>query len=643
MPPITPADEYARSNDGPVTAPETDMPSTTPYDAFGASVPGPDARSLGKRAQTGGVDVGRLVDAMRAGRRALRPLREFRLRAVKQYVGLHYSQAAAEKHVPVNMLGRFVQVIVRSLVSNNPAVMLTTADRSKAPAVNAMETWVNRRFVEMRFKDTLRRWVTDAVFGIGIMKTGIATPEEAAVSGYEAPAGEPFADTVDLDDFVYDSGAKDFRKCSFIGHRYRVPLDVAKSMSYFNAKTRKGLEASMPGDARVNTNDGDYRINTVGMGWESGEERDFEEMVDLWEVYLTRQRLVVTLASEAGGVPSSTLPPLRVQEWIGPGCGPYHVLGLGTVPGNAVPKCPVLDLLDLHNAINQGYRKLINQAQRQKEVLPVSGGKLDDSRNLIQASDGEAFGCDNSDAIKPVSYGGPSQINLAFAQHLQDLFSKQSGNLDLLAGTAPQSKTASQDKLLAQNSSATVADMQDQVTGGIADVASALCWFWWNHPTKVMESQRSAPGVPDVSITRRLNPAGGGGLERVGRYEDLNCQIDPYSIQYRAPQERLAFMNQVVQTLTPMLPLLQQQGVMFDAQAFLKKIAKLGNEPEITDLFTVADPIAPEGAGGDGGGISGKPPVTERNYTRQSVGQDTEANRTAELMNAAAAASGGNQ
>lgn len=598
-----------------------------------------DGRRAGKKARRGGVDISRLTESMRHARRVLERFRAEMKYAVTQYVGKHYAEGGAELKVPVNLIARYVQVMSRSLVPKCPRVMYSTRDRKNQPAVSAMQEWVNRRIVSEHFDNKLHRWVQNSLFGLSVMKVALGTPGDSARKGYTAPAGVPFAEVIDLDDFVFDAGAKDFSEASFIGHRYRIPLEVAESLTYFDSKGRKQLSTvASPNDYRLNQDDGDERINLIGTGFQGPEERDFEEMVDLWEVYLPRQKLVLTLASDHGGVPAGDSEPLRSQEWMGPDCGPYHWLSMMPVPGNPVSKAPVQDLIDLHEFVNHGYRKLTNQMQRQKEVLPVRGGQVDDANELKNCDDGGMFQCDNADTIKPVNYGGPNPVNANFTIHLSDLFNKMAGNLDLLSGSAPQSKTATQDKILAAGATGGVADMQETVTGGIAAVLDAYSWYWWYHPEMVMEVPYSPPGLPDVGITRKIYPgvaaaANPGQVARNGRYEDILCRVDPYSLVYRTPQERLQFIMGVVKEMMPMLPMLQQQGIQFDAMKYFQKIAEYADEPDINDLFTVAEPVMPPESGGGGSG-SKMPAETSREYIRKSE-SNGDAQKEADMANQA--------
>lgn len=593
-----------------------------------------------KKAKEPDLQIPRLARAMERARRVLKYFREERRAAVKQYVGRHWGEGGSEKKMPLNLLSLYVQVVGRNLVAKNPRVMVTSRDPKIAPQVSAMQDWANQRVEEMHLDEELRRYVEDALYCIGVMKVGIATPADAVIGGYVAPAGVPFAESIDLDDFVFDITARKFKEASFMGHRFRIPISEAEELGYDTAVVKK---MNMTGGNRTTNEGGDERIESLGREYQITDDDEYDPMIELWEIYLPRLRRIVVLAADDSGVPPLDLEPLSVREWFGPACGPYHILGFLWVPGNAMPKGTITDLVDLADLVNRLYRKLGNQAERQKEVLPVRGGQVDDAKKLVQANDGEAFSCDNADGIKAVSYGGPNAVNLNFAVHTKDLFSFMGGNLDLLGGRSPQSKTASQDKLLNDNASAGVSDMQEATVKATSSILSALLWFWWHHPRQVMKTKRTAgPGLEDIAITRTLYPRGAldayGQAEkftRDGRYEDLQLRVDPYSMRYRSPQERLQFLSGLVQQMLPMLPILQQQGVMFDAQFYMKKVAEYSDEPDVAQLFTIQEPPPPTEGGGAAEPLGGTGGPNGGDYVRRSVGSDTQANREAEMTNAA--------
>ena len=534
--------------------------------------------------------------------------------AAIQYVGRNYSEEGTSEEVPINLLALYVSIVQRSLVAKTPRVMLSTFQFANKPSVDAMQTWVNKEMEDMHIARTLQRWVVDALFSIGIIKVALATPSDAAKYQWNLQGGQPFAMPVDLDDFVYDMHARDWDEVSFIGHRYRAALDTIRDSKLYN-KARKNLVASY--DPLYNE-EGDERIDVIGRTtYGAANTEEFEEMVDLWEVYLPRHRQVVTLASDNAGNPDPSggdEDALRVQRWLGPEAGPYHILGFQQVPGNIMPKAPIQDLYDLHCTANNLYRKLCRQAQNLKKVLCYGGTAEADGERFRTANDGDVVRCDHPDQVKEIVMRQPDQQLMAMFLDCVQRFSVMAGNLEMLGGLSPQSKTATQDKLLNANASGTMASMQETVTTAVAKVIKALCWYWKHDPLSIQKSTFSVPGLPEASIVRSVTPQ----QRRQIPWDEMDIKVDPYSYQMQTPQGRLQQLQQVVQTtVIPMMQLLQQQGIMFDMHAYLKKMGAYLDCPDITEILTIATP--PETQTQSGGQPPTQPAQTERTYNRVSM------------------------
>ncbi len=585
------------------------------------------------------LDYTRLCQAMARSRLTLRRFREERREAVRKYVGSHWSDEGSRENQPINLLSLYISIVGRSLIARNPRVLLTTFDRQNKPTVNAMQSWCNEEMERMNLATTLQRIVIDGLFSIGIAKIALSTPQDAGRFAWRLAAGAPFVERVDLDDFVYDIHARDFSEVGFIGHRYRVPLAMVKDDKNFSA-ARKDLSAS--DDPAFNA-DGDERISMLGRGYYGINSEEYEDFVDLWEVYLPRHRLVLTCADDigssggfsgAGGIGE----PLRVQPWVGSEDGPYKMLAYGVVPGNAMPKAPIQDLIDIHTFVNNTYNKLINQAGRQKEVTLVTGGAMEDGGRIQQSNDGDMIRNDNPTAAKVIEYGGPSAKNYQIFEASRNLFSYMAGNLELMGGLSPQSKTATQDKMLEANASQTVGAMQDTTVNFTGDILKRLCWYWHHDPFKVMKTTYQVPGMEELSVARKVTPQ-----QRIRvKFEDLGIRFNPYSIQSKTPQQLLAFINQVVMNLQPMMPLLQQKGKDFDVDFYLQKIAEYGDCPDINQLFTVSPVPQMQQEGGTGqpeapqtDAIPMKP-QTERRYVRENMPgrtmQGEQNSRVAEML-----------
>lgn len=578
------------------------------------------------KAKRGEVDSERLCKAVIAARKVLRETRETRREMVRQYAGYHWGNESARREVPLNLIGLYAQIVGRNLFAKNPRVMLSTFDRQHKPTVNAMNRWANKEIERSGFADVMRRVVLDGLFSYGVCKVALATPQDASSQGWNLRAGTPFCDWIDMDDFVFDTFARDFNSCTFIGHRYRVPLSAAKDDRRFAAH-RKNL---IPTPVQDYNEEGDERIGHIGRGDEDAEEDEFEEHVDLWEIYLPRKRLVLTFASEDGANPDGE--PLLVQEWVGPDCGPYHVLGFQIVPGNALPKGPIMDLIDQHEQINGMLRKLSRQAERQKDLLLVMNDE--DVDRIKDANDGEAVRVHNPNGGQQVPFGGPNATLFAYFTAMKDLFSWQAGNLDSMGGLAPQAKTLGQDKMLSENASRTVADLQETTIAFTSRVLKAMCWYWWHDPFQTMQTVYQVEGLEEVSVNLEATPQDRAQVP----FNSLEIKVDPYSMQFSTPQSRGAALNQLIQQIVlPALPLLQQQGITFNMQKFLEIMAGYLDMPDLQEVVSIQEPIqdrmepAPEPDG------PRMPQSSTREYVRHNrserTPQATNSNLVASLMN----------
>lgn len=578
-------------------------------------------------------DPSKLARAMQKSRLTLRDYREKRVEAVRQYVGSGWSEWGTDKVNPINLLGLYVQIVGRSLIAKNPRVMLSTFEQSQKPTIAKIEKWANSEIERMRLATTLQRIVLDALFSIGIAKIALASPADSSIAGWQTKAGQPFCERVDLDDFVFDIHARSFEEVGFIGHRYRAPLDVVKEDRSFSA-ARKDLTAS---DDKFYNTEGDERINVMGRGYYSNQE-EYDDFVDLWEIYDPRRMAVFTFVADAtSGLINDRTKPLRAQRWIGPETGPIRILGYNTVPGNPMPKGQIPDLVPMAIAMNELVRKLLRQAERQKEVLLVSNARTETGERTRSANDGDLIQCDSPQDVTAVSYGGPNAQNFSMSMAVKDWFSWIAGNLDMMGGLSPQSKTATQDKMLEANASKGITDLQETTVAFTADVCKDLIWFWHHHPVNKMDSSYSHPGAPNATITRRATPQDRQQIP----WSELQFKIDPYSIQFSTPESRLQMLNAVVQqVIIPGTPLLQSQGMQFDFGAYLSKVGHLGDMPDLQDVVSVSAPPAenqdPGAQKQADPSAPAKPATTSRNYTRTSQGGNTPQSRQAAQMNAAA-------
>ena len=127
-------------------------------------------------------DVGRLGRAVQTSRMILERYRSERREIVRQFVGAHYSEDGAQKKVPLNLISMYMQIVSRTLISKEPRVMLSSLSKEAGKILSIMEPWCNERIEEIGLAETLQRAVMDAMISVGIVKTALASPGEAALS-----------------------------------------------------------------------------------------------------------------------------------------------------------------------------------------------------------------------------------------------------------------------------------------------------------------------------------------------------------------------------------------------------------------------------------------------------------------------------
>lgn len=565
---------------------------------------------------------GRLSETVRADRQASSPFRNNLLEFNKQHAGSYYGAGGTTYEVFLPLISTFLNVHSKSLVPKEPRVTLSTFDEEMAPAVDAMQNWLNDWFEQIDFGDTLQRWVHDGLMSEGRIKVDLMPPEVAeSTYGYEA--GQPYCCLVDEDDYVCDMEARRYEDTTYWGYKYYVPVEVAQDI------IDKKLHPMDPDDYNE---DGIPKMFTIGAGLYRRDR--IEDFVELWCIHLKRRGLILTMRSD-NGLPGSTKKDvLRVRRYIGPKWGNLITLGYDQVSGNLRPHSPVMKMMPLHLAANRSYRKLVETADAYKEVLPLRGAQMTkDGKAIRDSRHMEIINCDTDpNAIQPKRFNLPPAELQLFVQDMRSAFDYIAGGLAALGGRAPSAPTATQEKIIAGNAQSGVQDMAGTTNKRIGQVVRTLDWYLWYHPTNVYESIKKIPGQDSEFLSRQLYPYNdeipshqalidAQALMRKGPMPRIS--VDPYSLIHMTPSERSQFVSSIMAEFAPYAAIMAQQGYYPNFGEVLKLKAEWGNEPRINKIYSYKGPPEPQGGEGEEDSglnkeVSGKPAETTRNYTRHS-------------------------
>jgi hypothetical protein len=155
-----------------------------------------------------------------------------------------------------------------------------------------------------------------------------------------------------------------------------------------------------------------------------------------------------------------------------------------------------------------------------------------------------------------------------------------------------------------------VADMRMSVVSFASACILDLGRLMWEDQT--LEIQSAIPvGNTGVQIPSNWNPD-----ERRGNFEDYEFRVEPYSMVFKTPEQKLQELFQVLQQIAPLWPMFQASGATLDAEAIVDEIARLKNRPEFKRFITFATPAME--LGGDQNTIR-SPSVTSRETVRRNV------------------------
>ena len=551
------------------------------------------------------LQMRRLTRAVKKSFDALEPHRTARSDLVKEFIGAGYGDQSPGQVMPVNMLVQMVDIYLMYLAGASPQVLLPTARKDILPFVADLEAIVNQELQEMKFDKTLRRWVLESLFSIGVLKCGMVDADYIEIiPGQPQPSQDYFADVVDFDDFVYDTNANSWDRITFIGDRYRVDMDALMENENFEEAGKVSLREHADSEVDGPTDRvGDFSKEEITTFSEEGELR---KTAWVWDVALPEEGLVITYADAAA---DSVMAPLRVVQWDGVSTSPYHCLWHIDVPGNIMPLPPGQVVRSLNKSMNALYRKMVAQATRQKTLGLYRTGDEADVEKIQKASDGDLVGVSDPTTVTQVAFGGADQANLAFSMHVRDLFSQMAGNLDSMGGLGPQSETAKQDAMIASAVGKKAARMSRNVVDATVEVIRDFIYRIWEDPINTYEATRQVAGT-SVEVNATMGPG-----DRQGNFGDFSVKIEEYSMQYKSPQERAhEIMGMVTNIIIPMMPILQQQGVGLNTQKLFEVLSKYLSLPELQLILEFIGPPMP-GAQGD---AAKQPSQTHRTYERIS-------------------------
>lgn len=562
----------------------------------------------------------RLYKAIRSSRDALEPFRRVRKELIKDYVGSWYSESGADSKTLVNLINQTARIYTIALAANNPKVLVSTSRMDMLPFARRFEVNLSKLISDMSLDKTFRAIVLDAFFCVGcgvVMMRDTDTRFHGLLESEEdvwLDPGEPWFNRVSLDDLILDMSAKELTKMRFCGHRYRADYEKVMDEPGYDKKVKEKIKPT----SREH-HDSTGAVRDIGSDWGNAQDDDLKDMIWLQDIWIAENNTIATLVCD-----QQDLGPLIEREWTGSQAGPYKFLSLGDVPDNIIPASPAINLKGMHDLQNRLHRRMEADSDAHRIVNVFPPGMADDAERLRTAERNGWYQAKNPDQIKQFQSGGIDQRDMALATFLQTEYDRFAGNLQAMGGLGQQASTLGQEELIHGNVSKNVADMRMAVVSFASDCILDLGRLMWEDATLEMKTSMQV-GNTDIMVNSDWTPD-----YRVGEFDDYEFRVEPYSMIFKTPEQKLQELFQVLREIAPLWPMFQASGASIDAEAIVEEIARLKNRPEFKRFITFAAPA--EMLGGDENTIR-QSPVTSRETIRKNVSAGgTEQARTNALV-----------
>jgi hypothetical protein len=535
------------------------------------------------------VSPKKVMQAVKRGRDRLANFRSARLHFLRQYTGAYYDQNRGEiGSEALNMIFNAVRVLLPTMVMNFPRTTVSTPYIQSRDYAELLGLALDQQDLKLDICNEYRAVLVDAIFTLGILKTGLCQSDDVlALDDMEGHVdnGTVYSKKVDFDNFVVDPSSKEhmFSDASFMGDRITVPRRVLLDSGLYKNDLVERLPRA--GDEGSSQDRRAYKMSMKNI--DNDQNADLEDDVEIYEIWVPNANAIVTVP---GGEDIEFDDYLRVDDYYGVKEGPYTLLALTPpVSGNPLPVPMVGIWSDLHELSNRMAKKIIEQAERQKDIVAYKRSAADDVKELQQAGDGDSVAVDEVDAARVMSFGGQQNSNENHLASLQAWFNMMAGNPEQVGGQRVDAKSATAAQILQQNSSISLEDMKDMVYKFSAAEKRKRAWFLHTDPLMnipLVKRQVQPPefilgmnGQPVIAPPAMqeqqiiLTPEA-----RTGAFLDYTFAIEPESMGRIDSKVRLQqafdFSQKILPAVAAAAQIFQMLGIPFNALAFMLRMAK---------------------------------------------------------------------
>lgn len=505
---------------------------------------------------------------------------------VDRYTGPDFTGSTGDinDYDPANSMFEYVSLVLPRLIYDNPTCRVTSRRPiQQRMTAEKMQLALNLWCKSTGFRDTMQQIAVDSFFAWGIALTRNEPMMGQSMSS-DDPQYLPKVYRINPEHFFVDPASMDLMNCKYMGHKYVSSkadlLAIAEKDKTYNKETiEKIAEGSGVSDARQG-----YQSSYAG----------YRDEIAVYEVWIPSSKpskngkfhgKIYTFAmnSEAYGSEATDKDYGQIREpvdYYGPRTGPYSIFGFYTVPNNPYPLSPLVASNPIIRDLNNHYRAITYGAGAYKRLVLVDSKNRQLPQQIKDSPDLFVVPVDSldGDRVVPLEIGGITQQQLAYVNDLQQRIDKLSGMSEVHRGNISGDATATEVSVAESASGMRMAHMQRQFRSALERIMKSVAWYLF-HDDRV----QLPLGQEGIDLLAEVDPVFKGG-SGAGNYEDLDLEIDPYSVEktnQASQQRRATEVIGLIGNLSPLIP----QAPYVDWPKLIDYLGQSLNMPELGNII----------------------------------------------------------
>lgn len=509
---------------------------------------------------------------------------------IENYVGSAY-RSDLQGDWSENHMFEYTRLTTSKVVWDNPRVRVKTRRPGTQRIVaKAMQHAENRWVKDVQLRQRLELLYNHMNFCYAVAQTVVEPqpwmdPREASMPQW------PMVYVMDFDRFFFDPMCRWYGQARFAGHKWvRDKDDLIQEAEDF-----PNLGWNLDALKELAENAGIEELRERGERHSGTVDRSEVVAYDVWipEVHLRDpddgfHGSIYTMAVGGGNSDEEGDDnPLMIREprpYYGPRWGPYTLYGVYPVPGDPFPLSSFIATYQQQRDANDISRSVVTAIQRYKKLIVVSADNPDLVKKVKDTPDAFVIPVKGfeKDQVIELELGGITPQHLEQMTQSLDRLDRNTGMSEVQRGNVGTRSTATEIAVAESAGSESIAFVKQKFTDATQQVLSTAAWFLY-HDDRI-NFPLGEEAAEDFGMIEPWFTGGSYHSDSGARYDDLELDIEPYSMERMNEALARAQYSDLVQMVVDVAPMIPEIP-WIDWKKLFEKGGQVHNDPAMSEVL----------------------------------------------------------